>query len=170
VTLPLGEPGTWDAGRVALREAPFRIGNTWRQYYTGSGWKHGLGGVGAKTSHFGLNAPNQVGAAEIPVGHWTHLQTRREVDDGEMMTRAIRLARPHSLRVDAEGKSLRIAVIDPGSGREAHGFTDADFDPLPDTGVATWRGQGMEALGARAVQLRVRISGSRVKLFGLELV
>ncbi len=170
VTLPLGEPGTWDAGRVALREAPFRIDNVWRQYYTGSGWKHGLGGVGAKTSHFGLNAPNQVGAAEIPVGHWAHLQTRREVDEGEMTTRLVRLARPHSLKVDVEGKALRIAVIDPSSGREAPGFSDAEFDPLPDSGVATWRGHGLEILGARAIQVRVRIAGSRVKLFGLELV
>src|SRR5262249_21685007 len=68
VTLPLGEPGTWDAGRVAIREAPFRVGDVWRQYYTGSGWKHGLGGLGSRTSHFGLNAPNQVGSAEIAVG------------------------------------------------------------------------------------------------------
>ena len=56
-TLPLGAAGTWDAGRVALREAPFRAGDVWRQYYSGACWKHGLAGIGARTSHVGLNGP-----------------------------------------------------------------------------------------------------------------
>ncbi len=170
VTLSLGEPGTWDAGRIAIREAPFRVGDLWRQYYTGSGWKHGMGGVGAKTSHFGLNAPNQVGAAEIRLGRWAHLRTRREAETGELSTTTLRLERPHSLRLDAEGEGFQVAVIDPATGREQSGFGYAQFDAAGTRGKASWRGRGLETLGARSMRLRVRILGPRAKLYGLELV
>jgi hypothetical protein len=170
VTLPLGDAGTWDAGRIALREAPFRVGDMWRQYYTGSGWKHGMGGVGARTSHFGLNAPNQVGAAEIRVGRWVHLQTRRDVDTGEVGTTVLRLARPHSLKLDAEGGGIQVSVHNPATGREHAGFGYAQFDPPRANGLAAWHGRGLETLGAQALQLYVRITGPRAKLYGLELV
>ena len=177
-TLPLGEAGTWDGGRVALREAPFRVGDVWRQYYTGCGWKHGMGGIGAKTSHFGLNAPNQGGAAEIPVGHWVHVQVSREADFGEFTTVELRLARAYDLTADAEGletpgASLACGVVDVRTGKFVPGFGLNECDPVRQSGRAlriTWRGQGLKALGARAVRLRVRLAGYRAKLFGVNLI
>ena len=175
-TLPLGEAGTWDAGRVAFFQPPSRDGNLWKQYYSGCAWKHGLGGGGAAgwttttPILFRTISPQQTGVAEIPVGHWVHLQTRREAEEGEIATVPLRLTRAHSLKVDSEGDTLKVAIFDPTNGRELPGFGYAEFDPLATTGAATWHGHGLETLGARALQLRIRITGPRVKLFGLELV
>jgi hypothetical protein len=129
-----------------------------------------MGGVGARTSHFGLNAPNQVGAAEIQVGHWVHIETRHDAEAGEIGTTMLRLTRPHSLKLDAEGAGLAVSVRDPATGREHAGFGYAQFDRPGANGVATWRGRGLETLGAREIQLYVRIANPRAKLYGLELV
>lgn len=169
VTLPLGEPGTWDAGRVALREAPFRVGKIWRQYYTGCAWKHGMGGVGAKTSHFGLNAPNQVGVAEIPVGRWAHVELQRDALEGELITVPLRPSSLRSLRIDAEGAGLKVAVLDAVQQTELPGFGLADFDPLGAGGSGTWRGRGLPS-GTQSIRLRVRITSPRTKLYGLEFI
>ena len=177
-TLVLGQPGTWDGGRVALREAPFRVGDVWRQYYTGSGWKHGLGGIGARTSHFGLNCPNQMGIAEIPVGHWSHLRLLRSSDVGEFTTVELDLRRPHGLTVDVEGveqgaSSLMCGVVDPKTSAFIKGFDYGACDPIKHSGrnvPITWQGRGLGLLRSRNLQLRVHMKGYRLKLFGLKLV
>jgi hypothetical protein len=90
--------------RVAGGRQSLPVGDgVWRQYYTGCGCKHGLGGIGARTSHFGLNAPNQEGLAEMPTGRWAHLQLRRDAEEGECVTAPLVLASPHRLTLDVEG-------------------------------------------------------------------
>jgi hypothetical protein len=177
-TLPLGDCGAWDAGRVAIREAPFRVGNTWRQYYAGCSWKHGLAGIGAKTSHWASpHSPMQMGIAEIPVGHWTHLQLTRDVDQGEIRTVSWHLQEPHELTVDVEGltrpgSSLRCEIIDPPTGRACEGFAFADCDPIRTDGQAVavrWRGCGLSALGRRDVQIAATINGHGLRLYGMDL-
>lgn len=173
-TLPLGAPGSWDAGRIALREAPYQVGSMWRQYYNGAGWKHGLAGQGGKTSQIGLNAPQQTGLAQIPVGHWAHLQVRREAAAGEMTTVPLALARPHKLYIDADGldassASLTCSVLDADLGQAPPGYDFGEFDRLPASGRASWRGKGLEALGAARIRLRVRMEGHRLRLYGLRL-
>jgi hypothetical protein len=112
----------------------------------------------------------QTGAAEIPVGHWVHLRTRREAEEGEIATVPLRLTRAHSLKVDSEGNTLKVAIFNPTDGRELPGFGYAEFDPLATTGAATWRGNSLESVGARAIQLRVRLVGPRVKLYSMRLI
>ncbi|MGA2329830.1 MAG: hypothetical protein ABSH05_26575 [Bryobacteraceae bacterium] len=174
-TLPLGEAGTWDAGRVALREAPFLVGDVWRQYYTGCGWKHGMGGIGARTSHFGLNAPNQQGLAEIPAGRWAHLELARDADAGELASVPLQLVRPHRLTVDVEGlggsNTLSCAVLDAHTGAALAGFAHEECDAVGNGRAVpvTWGGRGLETAGTRRVCLAVRMAGMRVKLFGMNL-
>ena len=174
-TLPLGQAGAWDAGRVALREAPFLVNGVWRQYYTGCGWKHGLGGIGAKTSHFGLNAPNQEGLAEIEAGRWIHLQLARDADNAELATVQLQLTRAHRLTLDVEGlnaaNTISCAALDARTGTALPGFDHADCD-APENGRAvqvTWRGRGLDTAGPRRIRLAVRMAGMRVKLFGMNL-
>ena len=128
VTLPLGRtghlgcgPGRDTGGSVPRRQDVAAI-------LHGVGLEAWHGRRGRKTSHFGLNAPNQVGAAEIQVGHWAHLQMRREAETGELVTTTLRLTRPHSLKVDAEAEGSQVAVFDPATGREHAGFGYAQFD------------------------------------------
>lgn len=176
ITLPLGDPGTWDAGRVALREAPFLVDGVWRQYYTGCGWKHGLGGVGAKTSHFGLNAPNQMGVAEIQAGHWTCLQVKRGRETGELRSNALELKRAHELTLDilgvaAPGEAIQCAIFD-GEGVPIRDFGYEACDSISKNGTAVpvfWRGRSLASLGARQIRIGVRLVGYRVQLFGLRL-
>jgi hypothetical protein len=172
-TLPLGDAGAWDAGRVALREAPFLVNGVWRQYYVGCGWKHGLGGPGAKT--FGLYSPCQQGLAEIPAGRWVHLQLGRDADTGELTTVPLRLTRAHGLTLDVEGlggaNTISCAALEASSGHAIPGFDHADCD-TPTNGRTvrvTWRGRGLDIVGPRRVRLAVRMAGIRVKLFGINL-
>lgn len=176
-TLPLGAAGTWDAGRVALREAPFRVGDVWRQYYTGCGWKHGLGGVGAKTSPVGFNCPNQMGCAEIQVGRWGYLQVVRGEVEARLETIALDLARPmqvvaNAAGLDLPGSLLACEVVDPAKGAPFNGFDIASCDPLEgDDGhfQVTWRGTGLAELGPRSICLRAQLRGGGVKLYGFDL-
>ena len=176
--LPLGAPGTWDAGRIALREAPFRMGDVWRQYYTGCGWKHGMGGVGAKTSQFGYSAPNQMGCAEIPVGRWAYLRLEAGYDEGTIMTVPLRLAGRHRLTVNADGlestemgRNLSVCLCDRNAELPGYGFDECDAlgEDGQDTAV-TWRGKGMETADSTIIRIGVRISGHRIKLFGFNLI
>ena len=168
-TLPLGEPGAWDSGRVALREAPCLVNGIWRQYYVGSGWKHGLGGPGART--FGLYSPCQGGLAEIEAGRWAHLELHREAAAGELITIPLTLTKPHALTLDSEGAGITCAVLDAATGRPLAGFTYAQCDPMENgrAGKVTWRGRSLESLGARNIRLAIRLTGMRVRLFGLNL-
>jgi hypothetical protein len=171
-TLSLGAAGAWDAGRVAIREAPFRVGDTWRQYYAGCGWKHGLAGIGAKTSHWAsAHSPLQMGIAEIPVGHWRHLQVRRDTDVGVFWTVPLQLAAPLSLWLDVAGlnrpgSAVRCAV------RDTAGFGFAECDPVRSAGPrqpVSWRGRPLADLQGRCVQLGVELAGHGLQLFGLHI-
>lgn len=175
-TLPLGEPGTWDGGRVAISEAPFRVGEMWRQYYTGCGWKHGMAARGNWTSHFGHNAPNQMGIAEIPVGHWAHLRIGREVESGEITTTTFRLQTPCDLAMDVEGVGqnafLSCGIIDPKTDRFIKGFESSVCHPVRQNGKRVpvkWRKGTLRDIGICEVRLRVSLHGHTAKLFGLEL-
>lgn len=174
-TLPLGEAGSWEAGRVAIREAPFLVpgenGPIWRQYYTGCGWKHGFAGIGAKTSHVGMNAPNQIGAAEIPAGHWTHLQLRREASIGSLETISYQLSGSCRLFLDVDGLAFPADVscrLLNGAGKPLAGFDWDGCDPLLGNGrrvPVSWRGRDL--LPAGEVKIGIRMSGISTRLFGL---
>lgn len=176
-TLPLGESGTWDAGRVAIREAPFLVDEVWRQFYTGCGWKHGLGGIGARTSHVGINAPNQTGIAEIPTGRWAHLQVTREADAGSIRTIPFEMRRMCDLTLDVDGleragSEIACALCDGQMGAPLDGYSYDDCDSLDASGQAvpvTWRGKGWRELEGRHIAIGVRLRGHGLKLFGMEL-
>jgi hypothetical protein len=175
-TLPLGEAGTWDAGRVAIREAPFLIDGVWRQYYVGCGWKHGMSGMGSNTSHAGIDAPNQIGVAELPAGHWTYSQLSRDAAEGELTTIVLDVKQPSALSLDAEGlehagSEIACCVWDE-TGRVLAGYDYSACDAITENGRAvqvTWRGKGLETAGARALKIGVRVRGWGVKLYGLDL-
>jgi|GEM_PF-6175136 len=175
VTLPLGEPGTWDAGRVAIREAPFRVGDVWRQYYTGCGWKHGLGGIGAKTSPWGINCPNQMGAAEIEVGRWAGLQLSRDSEAGELTTVPLAPTKPMALTINVDGlaradSTLTVQVLDASTGEPIAGYGTADCQLEPVDGLAvSVRWSEHATLPTTAIRLNVKISGWGVRLYGLTL-
>ena len=174
-SLPLGQPGTWDSGRIALREAPFEVEGMWRQYYTGCGWKHGLAGAGARTSPFGINAPNQMGCAELPVGRWACLRLKGGFDAGELTTIPYTLKTASRLMVDLEGEgnaSIVLAVLDadtrdpvPGFGFDACDSIDGSDRWKP----VSWKGRGLETLGQTELRIGIRMQGHRIKLYGLEL-
>jgi hypothetical protein len=166
-TLPLGAAGTWDAGRVAIREAPFRVGDTWRQYYAGCGWKHGLAGVGAKTSPWASpHSPMQMGFAEISVGRWTHLQVKREADVGDLRLVPVTLTQPRQLTVDVAGltrpgSSLQVAVLNAATGAPIVNLTGITTDgrAVP---------VSSKPIPAGLVQVVARVAGHGLKLFGFD--
>lgn len=146
----------------------------WWQYYNGAGWKHGLAGQGAKTSQIGVNAPQQTGLAEIKVGRWVHLQLTREASFGEFTTVPLTLERAHRLSIDADGldtpgASLRCAVLDADTGGAIPGFDVSEFDPLSNSGAASWKGAELETLGRRRIRLHVRMKGHQLRLYGMQL-
>lgn len=177
-TLPLGAPGEWDAGRIAIREAPFLVGDTWRQYYTGCGWKHGLGGIGAKTSPFGVDCPNQMGAAEIERGRWVAMRLTRDAVDGELTTIPLSLTVPHRLELNIAGitqpgSAVRCEVLDAATGKAIDGYGADVCDAIATDGLGvpvTWQGRGLNALANRAIRLRVVMHGAYLKLHGVTLV
>lgn len=180
-TLPLGEPGTWETGRIAFRNPPYRVGDAWRQYYTGSSWKHGMGGTGKRphpsTRECACLSPMQTGIAEIPVGHWGHLELDRNADEGTLITIPLHLESPHRLSLDVDGlehphNAVRCALIDHVDGTALKGFEFPACDPIPGNGPrvpVAWNGRGLESLGKCSVRIGVRLVGHRVKLFGLNL-
>jgi hypothetical protein len=178
VTIPLGAPGTWNAGRVAIREAPFQVGQQWRQYFVGSGWKHGLAGVGAKTSPWGIDGPTQMGVAEIDVGRWVHLRLRRDTEQGQIVTTPLELRHAHRLYLNVDGlqsvgAELRCELLDASTNTPLPGFSAAEFDALQDNGfqvAGTWN-NGQHAL-PRDVTVRIRVvfKGWGVKFYGMKLV
>lgn len=176
-TLPLGEPGTWDAGRVAVREAPFRVGDMWWQYYTGCGWKHGLAGQGAKTSPFGIDAPNQMGLAQIEAGRWVHLRLCRDRDDAVVRTTPLRLCRPHRLALDlagmaAAGSSVTGSLLDPSTGQPVPGFGHRDCLPVTADGALVpicWRDAPRLPAPARLC-VELRITGWGLRLYAMKLL
>ncbi len=172
--LPLGEPGTWDAGRVAIREAPFRVGDTWRQYYVGCGWKHGMAGLGAKTSHWaGPHSPMQMGMAEMQIGHWTCLRLRREADQGEMQTIPLQNVGPMTVDVEGlerPGSSLRCQILDCETGNPSAGFSFTDCDPLTCNGPRvplSWRGKSHPISALSPVRICLELRGHGVRVYGL---
>lgn len=176
-TVPLGEAGTWDAGRVANREGPFLCGDIWRQYYTGCGWKHGLI-VNGSLDLARRSSPNQMGLAEIRKGHWVHLQLEEPADSGTLTTVQLHLENPHTLTVDLEGLQhtghfVACAVLDPTTGQPLDRFDFATCDPISRGGPnlpVTWQGRGLDALAQQDIRLSVRLIGHRIRLFGLNLV
>jgi hypothetical protein len=181
-TLPLGPPGSWDSGRISLRNPPHLVDGVWRQYYTGSSWKHGFGGMGKRphpsVPEAALASPMQLGLAEMPAGHWTHLQVSRESEAGELVTVPLRLERPHALTLDLEGGAapggaVSCALFEPATRAPHAGHDFVACDPIASSGrdvPVTWRGKGMDSLAARSVQLGVRVLDRRTKLFGLNLI
>lgn len=177
VTLPLGEAGTWDAGRLQIWGAPILVEGVWRQYYTGCGWKHGLAGLGARTSMAGMNAPFQMGLAEIEVGRWAHLRLAPEADTGELRTVRLRLAGRHGLQLDVAGMTRRgseigCAIFDATTAQPLPGYGYDDCDPLPGDDRAlrvTWRGQGLEELRDAHIAIGVRLAGHGARLYGIDL-
>ncbi|MBI4023787.1 MAG: hypothetical protein HY360_02335 [Verrucomicrobia bacterium] len=180
-TLPLGEPGTWDSGRIALAEPPFQVGGVWRQYFTGCGWKHGLFGEGKAphrtSNNVGLYSPNQVGIAEIEVGHWGHLWVSRAGNSGTLVTIPLGLKQPHVLSLDIDGldqpgNSIACAILAAETKRPLAGYDFSFCDPIPGNGremTVSWRGSGSEKIGPSTIRIAVRLTGHRVKLFGLNL-
>lgn len=175
-TLGLGAPGQWDAGRVAIREAPFLVGQKWRQYYIGCGWKHGLAGVGAKTSPWGVNGPNQTGAAEIEIGRWAGLQVRREAKSAHMTTITLDLKRPCRLTLnvtglDTAGAELRCGVRDVTGGRWRAGQSPQDADRLQDgfSSPVTWNAGTLQRIEPGPVRIHVTLNGWGLKLHALQL-
>lgn len=176
-TLPLGEPGTWDSGRIATRNPPYLVDGVWRQYYTGSGWKHGQGGQGRRP-HAGspaaaAAAPMQTGIAEMPQGQWAYLRLRPETATGEIRTIAYKLATPHHLTLDFEGDTagtdITCCVIDAATQRPLAGFDYDDCDTVAAQQFAGWRGKSLADARVDTVCIGVRFSGPAVRLFGLRL-
>ncbi len=169
----------WDSGRIALAEPPFQVGGVWRQYYTGCGWKHGLFGEGKAphrtSNNVGLYSPNQVGIAEIEVGHWAHLQLSRETNTGTLVTIPLRLATSHALAMDVENldepeSTVRCAILDAKNGTPLPPFDFSLCDPIRRSGDSvTWQGSGLEKIGSSTIRIAVCLMGYRVKLFGLNL-
>jgi hypothetical protein len=172
--LPLGAPGSWDSGRIALREAPHRVGDRWRQYYIGCGWKHGMGGAGAMTSFMGYNCPNQVGVAEQLAGRWAGLRLRRECDQAELATIEMDCPQPCELRLNVAGlarpgAAIAVAAIDATSGRAFDRCNFDDMQPLAGDGPAVavrWR---RDTVPNGRLRLAVRLQGHGVVLYGMQL-
>jgi hypothetical protein len=145
------------------------VGDTWRQYYSGAGWKHGMGGIGAHTSHIGINGPQQTGVAEIGAGRWVDLRVAPEAWAGEVTSIGFRLAQPLELTVNVEhGSAFACGIVNPETGAFYAGFGYDEFDRLQQDGQrvpCAWRGRGLKALGAAPIRLRARLEG-RVRLFG----
>ena len=178
-TLPLGEPGTWDTGRIAIRNPPYLVNGMWLQHYTGSGWKHGFGGTGKRPhpsiAAAALASPMQMGLATVSEGHWTHLQLCRDSTAAELVTVPLLIACPHELLLDVDGldqpgSSIACALLDATTKLPVKGFTASLCDPIRRAGQnVTWQGAGLETIGPRRIRLELRLTGHRLKLFGMNL-
>ena len=140
---------------------------------TGCGWKHGLAGVGAKTSPYGVNAPNQMGLAQIPVGRWAYLRLKGGREEGILVTIPYTLEFPCRLAVDFEdsGKgSLELALIgDDGSHLPGYGYDQCDELKAGGRWLpVTWKGKGLESTEVKTFSIGVRLRGHGIRLFGLE--
>jgi hypothetical protein len=142
----------------------------------GCGWKHGLAGIGAKTSHWASQySPTQVGFASLPAGHWVYLQITRSSEMGALRSIPLRFDAPQDLTVDVEGfnrngSSIQCELVN--SSRQAiAGFEFDHCDPIRDDGrqPVTWRGRKLSSLGSVCIQIGVRLTGHGMRLFGLDL-
>lgn len=154
-TLPLAEPGEWDSGRLALHDPPCRVGDVWRQYYTGCGWKHGMEGTGKKphqtSGNVGPFSPMQIGFAEIGVGRWCGLRLTRDADEGQLVTVPLQLR---------------------GPARFEHDIVNADMIEcawMKSDGSATPLRVGDTIDSAEPIRLAVRVRGRRAMVYSLTL-
>ena len=178
-TLPLGAPGTWDSGRIALHNPPALVGgDTWRQYYVGSGWKHGFEGTGPAphptSGRCTVYSPTQVGFAEIARGRWCHLRVTRDRDEGMLVTVPLQIDAPHAVTINVAGlqtagASLRLAIVEPDSFEPVPGFGFGDCDSLHADGLrqpVSWQGNDPPTGPCR---LGACLQGHRLNLYGITL-
>jgi hypothetical protein len=161
-TIPWSGPGQWDAGRLTIRNPPHLVNGLWWQHYSGSAWRHGMGGSGRRP-HAGGTAglvafgPILPGLAQIEAGRWTCLRLTRDAEEGRFTTVPLRLSRPHTLSLDCDG------VAAPGDLECV-----AVYDDERRVSVTVPQ-QEQTILPAGTLRLRVCIRRTQVRLYHLRL-
>ncbi len=164
-TLPVGPPGSWDAGWV-FGKSTLPEGDVLRVYYEGTTCHHGTDGLAYPAI--------EVGLATIRVNGWTYYTPKPDTNRGTVTTIPIQApaGARRGLTVNIEGgtghaRPLVVEVLDAATGEPIEGFSAADCIHPKRDGLAvpvTWKGGDALPTG-KDIRLRFHLQGKGVRLY-----
>jgi hypothetical protein len=163
--IPLGPPGTWDAGLIVIGDKAVVKDDTIYLYYCGNGqecggWRRRTGG---RVSRMGL--------ATLKLDRFTCLETSDGDSFGHAVTVPIAVRDAASVQLVLnvgdtvpQRSWIEVDVLDAATGQAVAGYAGADSIPVDEDGLSVpvrWKNQeALTGVACQNIQLRFRLYGA----------
>ena len=168
--LPVGENGTFDAGRIWTNATPIVLEDEIRFYYGAyeSPWQFGKGEYpwGAKT-----RLPKTgIGLATLPLDRFAGVRPIEKTAQITFRPRSLAGAKGLTLNADASAGTIRVELLD-SAGHRFRDFTKADAMPISGDGLrhrVTWKNADLSKMPAQEVMIRIHLDNAEVFALTIE--
>jgi hypothetical protein len=162
--LPVGKPGSFDAGRIWSNATPVVLPDEIRFYYGAyeHPWKFGTGEYPwdskSRVPHSG------VGLATLPLDRFAGIRPITQLGHVTLRPRSLRGATALTLNADASMGTVRVELLD-ATGHRLPGYTKADAEPITGDnlrhGVA-WKNADVCNLPPGETMIRIHLDNAEV--------